>query len=360
MQSWEIVRKAVHFDNPERLPLCFDSLGLNDRRGIGPDFKSQRTLGDGTGIDHFGCVWVKTEAKNMGQVKRHPLADWRALAGHPWPDPDCDEWYAAIPERVARGAADGKYLEAGIFMLLFERMHALRGFAATLEDLYLEPDLSAELADRLVDFDVRVIRNVASAAGAGRIHGLSFTDDWGTQQNCFVSPDFWREFFAPRYRRIFDECHRLGWDVHMHSCGKVNDLIEPLIEVGLDAINLQQPRALGIEEIGRRYRGRIAFSSLCDIQATLPFKGAAEIREEARLLLEHWAAPAGGFILSDYGDGEAIGVPIEKKQIMLEAFREFDPWAGVSAVKPLAAVAAIAAPEANLVGSGARAGLQNE
>jgi hypothetical protein len=338
MQSWEVVRRAIRFQAPERLPVTFDSLGLTDKRGVGPDFHSERTRNDGVGADHFGCVWAKTEAKNMGQVKVHPLEDPRALRDYRWPDPDREEYYSAMAGKAAAAAAEGKYVDVGIFMLLFERMHSLRGFARTLEDLYLEPELSAELADRLVEFDLRVIRNSASAAGAGRIHGFGFTDDWGTQQNCFVNPDFWREFFAPRYRRIFEECHRLGWDVQMHSCGKVNEIIEPLIEAGLDAINLQQPRALGIEEIGRRYRGRIAFSSLCDIQATLPFKDAAAIRQEARLLLEHWAAPAGGFLLSDYGDGEAIGVPLEKKKIMLEAFREFDPWAGSRPVRPLPAV----------------------
>ena len=338
MNSFELVRRAVRFEGPARLPLIFDSLGASDVAGCGLEFPSLRTLGDGTGADHFGCVWAKTAEHNMGQVKGHPLADWRALEKYPWPDPDRPEFYAKIPETVARGGAEGRYVKADIFMLLFERMHSLRGFEATLADLYLEPGLSAELADRLVAFNLRVIANCAAAAGAGRIHGFGFTDDWGTQQNAFVSPDFWREFFQPRYARIFEAAHRQGWDVHMHSCGKVNDLIEPLIEAGLDVINLQQPRALGIEEIGRRYRGRICFKSLCDIQQTLPFKDAAAIRAEARLLLEHWAAPAGGFILADYGDGEAIGVPVEKKRIMLEAFRELDPWGGAQPVRPLAAV----------------------
>jgi uroporphyrinogen-III decarboxylase len=330
VNSYEIVRRAVRFGTPERLPLVFDSMGVSDKRGVGPNFSSDRTSGDGTGADHFGCEWAKTEAKNMGQVKGHPLEDWRALAGYRWPDPDNPAWYANVAQRTAEAEAEGKYVTMGIFMLLFERMHSLRGFTPTLEDLYLEPDLSAELADRLVEFDCRVIENTVSAAGSGRLHGLGFTDDWGTQQSCFVSPDFWREFFAPRYKRIFDLCHANDMDVWMHSCGKVNELLGPLEEIGCDAINLQQPRALGIEEVGANHRGRICFVSLCDIQHTLPFKGEGEIREEAALLLEHWATPEGGFVLSDYGDGEAIGVPLEKKQLMLEAFCELDPWARAS------------------------------
>jgi hypothetical protein len=330
MNGCEIMRRAIRFETPERIPLVFDSLGLKDRRSVGPAFHSERTRNNGVGADHFGCVWAKTDAKNMGQVKVHPLTDWRALKNYRWPDPDREEYYAELPAKVAEAEARGLFVDVGIFMLLFERMHSLRGFEPTLTDLYLEPDLSAELADRLVEFDLRVIENCASAAGAGRIHELSFSDDWGTQQNAFVSPDFWREFFAPRYQRIFDAAHRHGWAVYMHSCGKINDIIEPLIGIGLDIINLQQPRALGIEEIGRRYRGRICFATLCDIQATLPFKGAAAIREEAELLLQHWATPEGGLILADYGDGEAIGVEPEKKRVMLEAFLELDPWAARS------------------------------
>jgi uroporphyrinogen decarboxylase len=94
----------------------------------------------------------------------------------------------------------------------------------------------------------------------------------------------------------------------------------------VNVMNLQQPRALGIEEIGRRYAGRMAFSSLCDIQSTLPHGVRAAIREDARLLLQHWATPRGGFVLQDYHDGAAIGAPPAARQMMLDAFREFDPW----------------------------------
>ena len=323
MSSYEVVRRAVEFQGPGRLPLRFEALGLSDVHNVG---WNQIGTGDHClreTTDEWGCLWMRSEVNNMGQVKGHPLADWRALAHFRWPDPDDPAFYEGMEDRFA--GADGKYVMTGIFMLLFERMHALHGFENTLTDLVLERDRIEMLADRVVEFNLGIIENIARRF-PDRIHGFSFTDDWGTQQNVFVKPQLWDEFFKPRYKRIFDACHEAGWHVWMHSCGRVNTIIESLIEIGLDVINLQQPRALGIEEIGRRFRGRICFESLCDIQHTLPFKGADEIREEARLLLEHWAAPDGGFVLSDYGDGQAIGVELEKKQIMLDAFLEADPW----------------------------------
>jgi hypothetical protein len=327
--SYEVVRRAVEFIKPERLPIRFDTLGLSDVHNVG---WNQIGTGDNRlrqDIDEWGCLWQRSEMNNMGQVKGHPLEDWRATAHYQWPDPDSPAFYEGMEKRFT--GSEGKYLITGIFMLLFERMHTLHGFENTLRDLYLERERMEELADRIVEFDLGIIRNIAQRF-PGSIHGFSFTDDWGTQQNLFIKPSAWDEFFKPRYKRIFDAIHRAGWHVWMHTCGKVNTIIEGLIEIGLDVINLQQPRALGIEQIGQRYRGRICFESLCDIQHTLPFKGEDAIREEAQLLLEHWATPEGGFILSDYGEGQAIGVELNKKQMMLKAFLDADPWRNVARV----------------------------
>jgi hypothetical protein len=317
------MQRAVEFETPDRLPLHLPALGYDDVHSVGwnqvgtGDHQFRETL------DEWGCTWVRSEIDNMGQVKGHPLSDWSDWDNFTWPDPDNPDFYKGMEGRFV--GSEDKYVTTGIFMLLFERMHALHGFEATLTDLYLERERIEALADRIVEFDLQIIRNIGERFG-GRIHALNFSDDWGTQQNVFVRPELWDEFFKPRYKRIFDAAHDLGWHVWMHSCGKVNGIIESLIDIGLDIIELQQPRALGIQEIGDRFRGRICFASLCDIQHTLPFEDDEAIEEEAEQLLAEWATPEGGFILIDYGAGHAIGVDHDKKQTMLEAFVAADPW----------------------------------
>jgi len=323
MTSYEVVKRAIHFQDPERLPLRFDTLRLNDTHNVPTNAIGTGDHAKRETYDEWQCLWVRSEVANMGQVKGHPLEDWDALARYRWPDSDDPAYYEGMEERFA--GSEGKYVTTGIFMLLFERMHTLRGMANVLTELYTDRGRMEFLADRIVAFDLAVIRNIGQRF-PGRIHGFGFTDDWGSEQATFVSPRMWCDFFQPRYAAIFEAAHAQGWDVWMHSCGKVNEIIGPLIEIGLDVINLQQPRALGIEEIGGQFAGKICFESLCDIQATLPFRGAEEIEEEARLLLERWGTPHGGFILSDYGDGEAIGVPLWKKEAMLAAFRAYDPY----------------------------------
>ena len=324
MTSYEVVKNAIEFGTPDRLPMRFDAIPeLNDVHWVG---WNQTGTGDRTAkqtFDEWGCLWERTDTPNMGQVKAHPLVHWDMLGDFAIPNAEDERLYEGIEKQL--DTAGEHYCVTGIFMLLFERMHSLRGFENTLMDLCAEPDNAAALADLIVEYDLAIIANLHQRLG-NRVHGFSFTDDWGTELDTFISPALWRDFFQPRYKRIFDRCHDLGWHVWMHSCGNITGILEGLIEIGCDVINLQQPRALGIEATGARFAGRICFESLCDIQHTLPFKDAAAIREEASLLLEHWGTPAGGFILSDYGDGAAIGAPLEKKRIMVEAFQEYDRW----------------------------------
>ncbi len=324
MSAYEVVHRAVEFACPDRLPLRFSTLGQSDTHTvnwnqIGTGDHSRRET-----LDEWGCTWVRSEVANMGQVKGHPLADWDALAHYRWPDPGNPAFYEGMEAHFAD--AGDRYILTGIFMLLFERMHALHGFENTLRDLYLERERIELLADRIVAFDLGIIENIGRRF-PGQIHGFSFTDDWGTERAGFISTKLFDAFFKPRYKRLFDAMHAHGWHVWMHTCGKVDAYIDSLIEAGVNVLNLQQPRVFGdLAAFGRRFAGRVCLESLCDIQHTLPFADDDAIRAEARLLIEHWGTPQGGFILSDYGDGQAIGVPLEKKQVMLEAFLAADRW----------------------------------
>ncbi len=319
MTPREIVQRALTFGSPPRLPVWFPSLGVSDVAGV-PIGADPAFVAACPGQDNWGCVWEKTTVANMGQVKGHPLEDIRKLDAHGFPTYGQDERYVGVADALDQADADGLYVSAGIFMVLFERMHSLHGFENTLMDLYLDRPAMEALADRIVAAHLDLIENVARRF-PGRVHGWSMTDDWGTQQAAFISLDLWMDFFLPRYRRLFDAMHAAGCSVTVHSCGKINEIIEGFIAAGVDCVNLQQPRALGIEEIGRRYRGRIAFSSLSDIQHTLPTGERRKIEADAEALMQHWASPEGGFFFSDYGDDAGIGVTdAGAKGFMYECF----------------------------------------
>jgi hypothetical protein len=328
MTPREIVTRAIEFTRPERLPVngygdASDVVEIKHDE-VKPPEAAAHLL-----VDQWLCRWGKTDAPNMGQVKGHPLEDLGRMKDFPWPDASDPRRYAAVPERLAETAADpvrrDKYAVTSIFMILWERMHSLHGFENCMIDLADDSPALHELADRVLEFDLAVVRNMHRIAGS-RIQGFWFTEDWGTELDVHISPDLWGRFFFPRYERLFAAIHECGWHVWMHSCGKINKFIPGLIDAGVDVLNMQQPRTNGIDEIGRRFAGRICFETLCDIQKTLPAGNKKEIAAEAEQLLAAWGTPAGGFILGDYGDHAAIGADPDTKLFMLETFRRLDPY----------------------------------
>ncbi len=335
MTPYEIVRRAIEFDSPERIPIRFASLGVDDTYGVGlqPGAGWQPP---GPDVDEWGCEWHKPDPEtgvvNMGQPRGKPLHSLERLDEINWPDPDDECRYSAIEEQLA-GAGD-KYVVCGVGFTFFERMHYLYGMDKLFIAMYEHPARVHELAERVISYPIGVARQLGRRFG-GRIHGFCMTDDWGTQENEFIGIPMWQEFFKERYGRLFAAIHEAGMHAWMHSCGHINNVIGEWIDCNLDVVNLQQPTNLGIEQIGCRYRGKICFESLCDIQMTLPFKSHEQIRAEARLLLDHWASPEGGFVLSDYGDGRAIGVSDEKKRVMLQEFIDLAA-PGVEIPEPIA------------------------
>ena len=321
MTGKERTKRAIEFRFPDRLPMEFDALGVSDTAGFG---WNQIGTGDKTKretLDEWGCTWSRSEVKNMGQVTGHPLDEWSKLKDYKFPNPCYPVFWEGIEER-SRIIDASKYIKTGIFMVLFERLHALRGFENVMLDLYIERENLEALADRIVEFDIGIIKNTAIRF-PGLIDGISFTDDWGTEQAAFISTELFDEVFLPCYKKIFDACHEAGWHVWLHSCGKITQLVPSLINAGVDVFNLQQPRVLGIEEFGKLFAGKTCFSTCVDIQHTLPFKSAIEIEAEAELLIECWGTPKGGLIISDYGDAQAIGVSENVKKIMFNAFNKY-------------------------------------
>ncbi len=330
MSSKEVMHAAVGFKTPDRLPVNMAALGWADCHQIGLGHRSGRVSG-GPGLDEWGCRWERSAVENMGYVKGHPITDLRDIPTHPFPDPRDSERLDRIHAQLRAPELEGKYILLGQFMILFERMHSLLGMAEVLEGLYLHREEMESLANRIVDYNVRTIEFLGKNL-RGKVDSYSGSDDWGTQLASFISPVLWEDFFLPKYARIFGAANAQGWNVRLHSCGRINDLIALMRAAGVNQLNLQQPRVNGIEELGRRFAGQICIESLCDIQQTLPKGVPSEIADEADLILEHLATPEGGFVLSDYGDSGAIGADPTGKRTMLAAFLDRDPYSDASGV----------------------------
>lgn len=323
MTSYELVKAAIEFQRPERLPFFqkeFEDVPQDvcdiwemDRQEAGWFF-------DTIGSDDWGCIWKKTEYKSMGQVVWGPLQDdWSALDNYTPPNPRNPFYFERIAPELSN--AGDKYVVLTSHFNLIERLHMLRGFSNTMQDFYLAPQKIEKVLDMILEYKIEHLRELHRRFG-NDVHGLFLTDDWGTQQGTFVSGKIFEEFFFDRYSVFFKEIHNLGYHGILHSCGRVNDFVPYFIGMGADILNMQQPRLYGIEDIGRRYAGRVCFLTTVDIQSTLPDGNERKIKEEAELLVKCWSTPKGGFIVFNYGDPEALNIRPEISRIMFSEFKK--------------------------------------
>ena len=192
----------------------------------------------------------------------------------------------------------GKFVIAGCCPRPFERMQFIRTTVNTYIDLMDRPLEFALLLDRIHAFYLEEFELWAKTD----VDGLMFMDDWGTQQSLLIAPELWRELFKPLYRDYIAIAHDHGKYCFMHSDGFITDIIPDLIELGLDALN-SQLFCMGVENLGRRFRGDITFWGEIDRQHLLPYASIDEIANAVQIVRESLYDNGGVIAQSEFGSG---------------------------------------------------------
>ncbi len=311
MNSREIVTRTVRFQNPERLP--YD---LPDRYGSDFYWTGMSPSPDDrprSGVDEWGAVWKNLGQTHLGEVKEFPLKTWADFDHLRIPDiQDPQRWESL--GKIREEAGDKFILANGIS--IYERVHFIRGLENTWMDIYDHPDELGGLIDCLVEMNLVAIQRYA-AAGAD---GLIFCDDWGLQNRLMIAPKDWRKIWKPRYARIFQAARAAGMLTFLHSCGYIVDILDDLIEIGLDAVHMDQQENMGLEVLGARFGGRLTFFAPVDIQNTMVYGSADEIRAYCWKMAELLGRAEGGFIPRWYSDPVGAGHRPEAIDVMSEEF----------------------------------------
>ncbi|MBA4387119.1 MAG: methyltransferase [Verrucomicrobia bacterium] len=297
MTNRERVVRALKFQDPDRAPRelwALPGIGKfrkdeldqmnkqfqNDFAGTGGSYgPSERARGNcntvGDYTDEWGVIWTNAEPGVVGEIKKPILADDAAIAKYklPWELLDkadlsgVEPWCAKTP----------KFVKAGTHARPFERLQFLRGTENVMVDLAYGTASVMKLLAQLHEFYVREMEMWAKTP----VDGVSFMDDWGSQNSLLISPAMWREIFKPLYAEYCRILHKAGKFTFFHSDGNIEAIYPDLIEIGIDAVN-SQLFCMDIEELGRQYRGKITFWGEIDRQHLLPFGTPEQVKQGVR------------------------------------------------------------------------------
>lgn len=192
-------------------------------------------------------------------------------------------------DRAVIGLFGGNLLELGQFLYRNDNFYML---------LAGEPKRAHEFLDRAVEMHLENLGNYLRAVG-DCIDVILFGDDLGMQTGPQISPAMYAEFFKPRHAAMWRRVKELA-DVHvlLHCCGGVYELLDHLIDAGLDAINPVQVSCRGMDAatLKRDFGDRLTFwGGGCDTQSILPNATPEEVSEHVKRQIEI-LSPGGGFV----------------------------------------------------------------
>ncbi|HBG28652.1 MAG: hypothetical protein A2Y10_11920 [Planctomycetes bacterium GWF2_41_51] len=313
MTSRECVIKTIKFKSPERLAYKLpDEYGSDIYRFELPQSPDLRPRNQRKFTDEWGAIWENIGNCQVGEVKEYPLKSWDDLNKLKIPNIREPHRWQGI-EKV-RAAAGGKFL-LGKGISIYERIHFLRGLENTWMDIYTNRDDIIKLIDILVDMNMYILDQYATTG----FDGIIWNDDWGLQKTLMIPPQLWREIWKPRYEKVYKKAHEYGILTFLHSCGYIIDILDDLIEAGLDVIHMDQQENMGLELLGERFGGRLTFYSPVDIQ-TVMNQSDENIRNYCRRMVTTLGRPQGGFIPRWYEDPQGAGHTQRAIKVMCEEF----------------------------------------
>ncbi len=248
-------------------------------------------------FDEWGVGSVPT-VYEIPDYKYHPLEAMERvdqIDGFAWPDLGADYRYVDVAAKVQSYHQRGYAVCGEMYQTIFEVAWLMRGMQKFMMDFVLEPEIAHAICERITLLRIQQARQFAKAG----VDILRFGDDIVTQQGRMFSSEIYRKFLQPCVKRIVAAAKEVNPEVviFMHSCGRVEEVIEELIEAGVEVLNPVQPECNDLGRIKTKYGDRLSFWGGIGVQSVLPHGTPEEVRHAVRETA-HLLGQGGGLLLA--------------------------------------------------------------
>lgn len=234
-------------------------------------------LPENISIDEWGVGYIPTRYE-IQSPEYHPLEDFSSVEeinAYPWPDFDEDYRYEEVIQKTEEYQKRGYAVCGEMYQTIFETAWLMRNMEQFMIDLILNEEIAHAICENITRIRIRQARLYAKAG----VDIIRLGDDIVSQQGLMMSPEVYDTFFKPRLKKIIRAAKEENPDViiFMHSCGKVEDVIDDFIEAGVEVLNPLQPECNDLKMIGAKYKDRLSFWGGIGVQLTMPFGSPEEV-----------------------------------------------------------------------------------
>ena len=345
MDAKENLLRCIRFENPDWIPMTFvinsacwhnyDQEALKDllesHKLLFPDYKRQEgkvvpkyalnARAAEPYTDPWGCVWETTDDGITGSVHGHPLESWDSFASYKAPCPEKTDGtypldWEKVAENVSESREEGKIVSLGLpHGHTYLRLQDIRGYENLTFDMVEEDPNMVRLIGMVSDFNYSLVTKYLSL----NPDIFGYAEDLGMQVGPMISPEHFRKYIKPVYRRIMKPALENGCIVQMHSDGDIRTLADDLVEAGVQILNLQD-LVNGIDWIAAKFAGKVCIEIDLDRQSVTPFGTADEIDALVRTEVESLGTKKGGLMMVY---GMHPGVPLANAKAVMDAMEKY-------------------------------------
>jgi uroporphyrinogen decarboxylase len=134
------------------------------------------------------------------------------------------------------------------------------------------------VGDYLLDINTGLTEIIASCG----VDWLLVGDDVAFKNGLMVPPAFFFDYYPPRIRQLIAPAKQSGLTIIYHSDGKIDSIVEMLIECGFDSLHPIEPYSNDIVEIASIAGGRIGLVGNIELATSSP----QEVYQRTRTLIE--------------------------------------------------------------------------
>jgi uroporphyrinogen decarboxylase len=233
---------------------------------------------------------------------------------YPWPTEDLDYSVFDDLDRVMPSSMKAIPLSGGLLTTSW----GLIGFEDFCMALYENPELIEAVMARVGALVLRSLERITEFECVGAVW---FADDIAYTEGLIFSPEHLRKYFFPWLREAVKICKRHDLPFIYHTDGQIWEVMEDIIEAGVDAIQPIEPKAMDIVEVKRRYGDRLGILGNIDLGYTLTMGTPAEVEAEVQDRIRS-LGPGGGYIVSSSNSIPEY-VPVDNFRAMVEATRKY-------------------------------------
>jgi len=203
--------------------------------------------------------------------------------------------------------------------------HATYGLMGQQLFSYAIYDAPGEI-ERLLEVETESAVRLAQAAAEAPISPIYFIgDDVAYKRRTLFSPDFLRRTFIRSLRRCVEVVKSAGLTVIFHSDGYVMDILDDMLDAGIDGLNPIEPIAgMDIGLLKRRYGKRLVLVGNVDCSQVLPLGSPEDVVEATRECLR--AAGHGGGLLIGSSSEIVPATPVGNVLAFYEACRTWGKY----------------------------------